>query len=255
MENTSSSQCQSLSTLVSDPVPHERSLIVTKTDSDITCSKEKIEWLREQREVHRHSTIWTKDPHGGPYKKVRLIYFLLSSIVTDCSVSVICIPNMQATGGNGIDPFKENLDGSVKTVELGYEVAEVGPTSNFVGNHMTQGAIDMVQALLQVKHSQENDEPSRPVLLLPDNSNNLETQIQTDMIVVPRAPGKDCHKKALRVVEWRDNPSGDEDGVVVLLERPYAENVHSCTMHLTTSFTTNSVDIEYRMVGKDGKVI
>ena len=34
-------------------------------------SKEKVEWLREQRESHKHKTIWTKDAHGGPYKKVR----------------------------------------------------------------------------------------------------------------------------------------------------------------------------------------
>ena len=33
-------------------------------------SKEKVEWLREQRESHKYKTIWTKDAHGGPYKKV-----------------------------------------------------------------------------------------------------------------------------------------------------------------------------------------
>lgn len=33
--------------------------------------------------------------------------------------------------------------------ELGYERVKVGPTSNFVGNHMTQGAIDLVQAHLE----------------------------------------------------------------------------------------------------------
>lgn len=33
-------------------------------------------------------------------------------------------------------------------VELGYERVERGPTTNFVGNHMTQGAIDLVQAEL-----------------------------------------------------------------------------------------------------------
>ena len=170
---------------------------------------------------------------------------------------------MQATGGDGIDPFKENLDGSLKTVELGYEVAEVGPTSNFVGNHMTQGAIDMVQALLQVKHtrhSQENEQP-RPLLLsdTSENNSNQEARVQSDIMVVPRAPGKEINRdnshKTLRVVEWRDNMSGDEDTAVVLLERPYAENVHSCTMHLTTSFTATSVNIEYRMVGKDGKIM
>lgn len=45
--------------------------------------------------------------------------------------------------------------------ELGYERAERGPTTNFVGNHMTQAAIDLVQAELQ--------QPSSPsVLLLQD---------------------------------------------------------------------------------------
>lgn len=34
-------------------------------------------------------------------------------------------------------------------MELGYHFGvETGPTSNFVGNHMTQGAIDLVQAEL-----------------------------------------------------------------------------------------------------------
>lgn len=33
-------------------------------------TKDQIEGLREQREAHKHKSIWTKDPHGGPYKKV-----------------------------------------------------------------------------------------------------------------------------------------------------------------------------------------
>ena len=33
-------------------------------------------------------------------------------------------------------------------MQLGYHHVETGPTSNFVGNHMTQGAIDLVQAEL-----------------------------------------------------------------------------------------------------------
>ena len=37
----------------------------------------------------------------------------------------------------------------VLQLELGFvHAVEVGPTSNFVGNHMTQGAIDLVQAEL-----------------------------------------------------------------------------------------------------------
>lgn len=42
--------------------------------------------------------------------------------------------------------------------ELGYERVKTGPTSNFVGNHMTQGAIDLVQAQLE--------QPARVALLL-----------------------------------------------------------------------------------------
>lgn len=29
-----------------------------------------LEKLRREREAHRHRQIWTKDAHGGPYKKV-----------------------------------------------------------------------------------------------------------------------------------------------------------------------------------------
>ena len=29
-----------------------------------------LERLRQDREEHRHKQIWTKDAHGGPYRKV-----------------------------------------------------------------------------------------------------------------------------------------------------------------------------------------
>ena len=34
-------------------------------------TEEKLQQLRHEREIHQHKTIWTKDAHGGPYKKVR----------------------------------------------------------------------------------------------------------------------------------------------------------------------------------------
>ena len=49
-------------------------------------------------------------------------------------------------------------------VDLGYERVKVGPTSNFVGNHMTQGAIDLVQAQL------EQPAPPPQLLLLLDDA-------------------------------------------------------------------------------------
>lgn len=31
----------------------------------------RLERLRLDREAHSHKQIWTKDPHGGPYRKAR----------------------------------------------------------------------------------------------------------------------------------------------------------------------------------------
>lgn len=31
----------------------------------------KLERLRADREAHQHKQLWTKDPHGGPYRKAR----------------------------------------------------------------------------------------------------------------------------------------------------------------------------------------
>lgn len=55
----------------------------------------------------------------------------------------------QAGGTTGYDALLHEPDGRDKAVEPGYERPQVGPTTNFVGNHMTQGAIDMVQMQLQ----------------------------------------------------------------------------------------------------------
>ena len=40
-------------------------------------------------------------------------------------------------------------DGSIIPVEPGYEKPQTGATSNFVGNHMTQGAIDLAGGVLR----------------------------------------------------------------------------------------------------------
>lgn len=36
----------------------------------VILAHENMELLRQEREKHRHRTIWTKDAHGGPYRKV-----------------------------------------------------------------------------------------------------------------------------------------------------------------------------------------
>ncbi|KAK9829923.1 hypothetical protein WJX72_008670 [[Myrmecia] bisecta] len=104
---------------------------------DLAAQDILMESRRADRERHYHRTIWTKDAHGGPYRK--------SNAMT------------------GYDPLLQLPDGQSKSVVCGYERAESGPTTNFVGNHMTQGAIDLVQAELM----QKPEEGRQPLQLLP----------------------------------------------------------------------------------------
>ena len=41
----------------------------SSAENSITSSQV-IETLRKNREEHRHTQIWTKDPHQGPYRRV-----------------------------------------------------------------------------------------------------------------------------------------------------------------------------------------
>lgn len=45
---------------------------------------------------------------------------------------------VQCNANKGYDPLTETPDGRKITVPLGYERPQKGPTTNFVGNHMTQ---------------------------------------------------------------------------------------------------------------------
>jgi hypothetical protein len=66
-------------------------------------------------------TVWDKKAHGGKY------YI--------------------STGEKkkGYDALEQTPDGTIIKREPGYEKPQSGHTINFVGNHMTQGAIDLVQ--------------------------------------------------------------------------------------------------------------
>jgi tetratricopeptide (TPR) repeat protein len=90
--------------------------------------RQEAEEKRRDMEEHYHKNIWTKDPHGGRYRR--------------------------STGPDarrGYDALEEWKDGSKVEPDLGYEKPQIGPTSNFVGNHMTQGAIDLIQSQLSRK--------------------------------------------------------------------------------------------------------
>jgi len=76
------------------------------------------------RAARAGAEVWTKEPHGGAYRRA----------------------GPGAAGG--YDALEQRPDGSARECDLGFEKPASGPTTNFVGNHMTQGAIDLVQAQL-----------------------------------------------------------------------------------------------------------
>ncbi|KAL0051137.1 hypothetical protein WJX82_002528 [Trebouxia sp. C0006] len=88
---------------------------VTRGDHDQSVLSD-TDTLRQQRlsdrDKHHHKQLWTKHPHGGQYRKV------VSAKKTEVTL---------------------------QTIEPGYEKPKSGPTTNFVGNHMTQGCVHLPQ--------------------------------------------------------------------------------------------------------------
>lgn len=52
-------------------VPAGVQALVAAQEYELVPNEARLARLREDREVHRYKQIWTKDPHGGPYRKVR----------------------------------------------------------------------------------------------------------------------------------------------------------------------------------------
>jgi tetratricopeptide (TPR) repeat protein len=77
--------------------------------------------------------------------------------------------------------------------EIGYEKPQSGPTTNFVGNHMTQGAIDLVQAQLSqedrahrlLKAQQYDAMYTKPKLMASSANAALSTPECTSTSIVP----------------------------------------------------------------------
>ena len=88
--------------------------------------------LRAAQHSHHHKQVWIKDAHGGPYLKV-------ATKARD-EVSESLQRAMVLSGPRDSPCRPEDL--------LGYERIEAGPTTNLVGNHMTRGAVELVQAEL-----------------------------------------------------------------------------------------------------------
>lgn len=51
-----------------------RALVAAGASKNVVSADEaKMERLRRDREVHGKYEVWTKEPHGGPYKKVCIV--------------------------------------------------------------------------------------------------------------------------------------------------------------------------------------
>jgi hypothetical protein len=140
----------------------------------------------------------------------------------------------------------------------------VGPTTNFVGDAMTTGAVDMVQALLQFRRKVDGEDrgecggvpPEGPRLLAgPEEVEAAEARARAirDAVCYTSSassafPARSQQRKELRIVEWKE----EDDRAIVLLERPYAEDV-SCAMTLTTSFEQTGASIDFTISATKGR--
>ena len=86
-----------------------------------TLEDELIEEKKKEYGKH-YPSVWTKEPHGGEYR-------------------IDKGPDVR----RGYDALEQHSDGTMIARAPGYEKPQSGPTTNFVGNHMTQGAIDLVR--------------------------------------------------------------------------------------------------------------
>lgn len=78
----------------------------------IAKQSQKLVMLRKKREEHRHKTIWIKDPHEGPYRKVGRCLNCTQLVKLRLTV----FNSLQAKPYNGFDPVRQNPDGTEKQV-------------------------------------------------------------------------------------------------------------------------------------------
>ena len=105
-------------------------LALIDTSTDVVLQREQaMEQRRRDQVAHRHDTIWTKDAHGGPYRKVPTRASRCCQTWADT--------HMQADNRQGYDALRQTPEGRSLPVALGYEAPQKGCTTNFVGNHMT----------------------------------------------------------------------------------------------------------------------
>lgn len=116
-------------------------------------------------------------------------------------------------------------------VEPGYEKIEVGPTTNFVGNHMTQAAIDLVQAELHGDGDEACD-----MLALAGQESRVDRNLKREKVA----------KKQLKQVQPVDRYMWVDEGekIRITLRTPARDGSIECT------FTPEKVQV--RLVDQSG---
>lgn len=167
--------------------------VVRHAASNVDAEKMNRQWTRNSKkggDPFAYNRTWSKEAYGGEYYVAR--------------------------SGLGNDAMKSD-----QKVELGYEKADGGLTTNFVGNHMTQGAIDLVQAEL---NRPDPYYEARQLMSRGGKPKALPQKIETDHKALALARELDSSKmrKAPSEYEWQDNA----DGIVyVRIKLPHNSSV------------------------------
>ncbi|KAG2494101.1 hypothetical protein HYH03_007740 [Edaphochlamys debaryana] len=101
------------------------------TPEQVLARRDALAAARAAAEAHHHRDVWVKEPHGGPYRK---------------AVSRSA-PGAAASPAGPLAAWSPPA--ALRGCGPGYEAVRVGPTSNFVGDAMSSGAVDLVRAELE----------------------------------------------------------------------------------------------------------
>ncbi len=149
---------------------HPMSLVVAEARGQLVARDALMGQLRQEREEHHHTQIWTKEPHGGRHVKVGAQRGSHLGVRTARPGPGPTTSHAHARHASQVaskaDPQSERslvLGSSSCCPEdlLGYERIQSGATTNLVGNHMTRGAVDLVAAELVGLADGLHDDPAR----------------------------------------------------------------------------------------------
>jgi len=166
----------------------------------------------EKKEYGKHyPSVWTKDPHGGPYRI-----------------------DKGPGASKGYDALEQKSDGTLIERPAGYEKPQSGPTTNFVGNHMTQGAIDLVQ--YELTKTDPNQELRRQRII---NARGIELKPPALLSVTEEARSNVGTRQKIESFSWYDN----RDAIRISVSMSTMGEVNYSATSLTCTETSALIEI------------